>query len=125
MRFLIYYFAFTLVGLLVLTASRASVRFPASIYVKPGVIINKLDKIDKFLLKYDTMDIVITSGYRDIDRNKSVGGSEKSLHQVPGQARDIRLIAPYDSILPKLLRESGFRVIIEEDHIHIDTKGLK
>lgn len=70
--------------------------------------------------------IIITSGYRDPEKNESAGGVKDSAHTT-GQAVDIRCHdAELKYKLAWALGCAGFRRIgVYDKHIHVDTDSAK
>lgn len=69
------------------------------------------------------LPLVITSGYRNIEKNKSVGGVINSKH-LTGNAVDIRtknLTGDQLTKAVKHFKDQGFKVFPEGDHLHISN----
>lgn len=69
--------------------------------------------------------IIITSGYRPLEYNKSVNGATASLH-TEGRAADIRINGITPKSLSKYCQTIGVKGIgIYKDFVHIDTRENK
>ena len=86
--------------------------------------------LDWFIKRFlPAFKVEITSGYRDPNKNKSVGGAENSAH-LHNLARDIVLRYPNGQLVPKAQAKAVFDEFIkpnwpgfalwEEDHIHLN-----
>lgn len=91
-----------------------------------GLIPDLMFKLDRARDFYG-FPLVITSGFRDADHNKSIGGVPQSAH-TKGMAADIR--APQDPVMREKLMWAfglaGFkRVETAPRHFHVDVDNDK
>ena len=69
--------------------------------------------------------IIITSGYRPFEYNKSVNGATASLH-IEGRAADIKINGITPKVLSKFCQSIGVKGIgTYKDFVHIDTRENK
>jgi len=70
--------------------------------------------------------IFLTSGYRCISHNREVGGVPDSLH-ILGQAADVVVFGPGQSLFVQLARKEGFTSVIpnyERNYVHLGIRNL-
>lgn len=69
--------------------------------------------------------IVLTSGYRCVSHNREVGGVTGSLH-ILGQAADIAVSGPRQSVFCELARREGFNSVLpnyERNYVHLGIRN--
>lgn len=85
------------------------------------------DKLVSYLQKirdYYNKPIIITSGYRPEDYNRSVNGATSSLH-IQGKASDIKINGISPTALAKYCKSIGIKGIgTYKDFVHIDTRDI-
>jgi uncharacterized protein YcbK (DUF882 family) len=95
-----------------------------SLPISPDVVLSSnILPIVEDLKMLNIDGIHITSNLRSEEVNKSVGGVNNSLH-LCGKAVDLRLRTLNSHKINRILelKEKGYTVLIEKDHIHIQRK---
>lgn len=83
-------------------------------------LVEELQKLRDFIGK----PLTVTSGYRPLERNKTIGGSSKSKH-MEGIAADIYVEGMSVEELYFIVKHFNFNGIgIYNYHVHVDVRGV-
>ena len=104
--------------------------FKFSEFVKEEIGFIDSDLVRKMerLREYCGFPLIITSGYRNPQKNEEVGGAQASYH-LKGQAVDVSIKGFSPSMLYRLLKGSflvGFGgIIVYPAHLHLDIREVE
>jgi uncharacterized protein YcbK (DUF882 family) len=103
--------------------------------IPPELIANAVELLQNLQIIRDHFQrpIVIISGYRSPERNKAVGGADKSQH-IEAKAADIKIAGiPTEEIYNRIdklisqgkIKQGGLGKYIKSGFVHYDVRGTK
>jgi len=103
-------------------------KFEEFVREKGGYIDSDLVRKMERLREYCGFPLIITSGYRGVNKNQEVGGAGESYH-LKGEAVDVSIRGFSPSMLYRFLKGAflvGFGgVIIYPAHVHLDIREVE